>query len=99
MQRIFNKNYFIDIDNISNVCRIETKKSEKKIDEKDDSDDFTINIFKYETIKLCIDRLLNEYEDEDQELFPTKNTNISFWVAFNTLIKYKILIEDDEQEF
>jgi len=43
--------------------------------------------------------VLNEYEDTDEELVPIaeKSLPISFKIAFNTLIKYGILIEDDEQ--
>lgn len=100
MSQFFNKNYFLDIDNISNVCKIETKKTDKtdeiNTDDVINEEDFTVNIFKYETIKMCIDRLLNEYEDDEQDIFPQKNSTTSFWIAFNTLIKYKILIEEDE---
>lgn len=47
---------------------------------------------------MCLDRVLNDIEDVDEELgaFGQHDTTISFKIAFNTLIKNKILIEDDE---
>ena len=47
---------------------------------------------------MCLDRILSEYDEVDETLgaFAQKNTGISFKIAFNTLIKYEILIEDDE---
>jgi hypothetical protein len=47
---------------------------------------------------MCLDRVLNDYDEVDEEmgLFGSNNLNVSFKLAFNTLIKYGILIEDDE---
>ena len=55
-----------------------------------------INIFKYEIIKMCLERILGEVDDVDEEMgvFAQNSTTTSFKLAFNTLIKYKILIEE-----
>ena len=47
---------------------------------------------------MCLDRILNDFDevDEKMELFSMGSVNISLKIAFNTLIKYNILIEDDE---
>lgn len=47
---------------------------------------------------MCLDRVLNDYEDVDEEMgvFGSNSVNVSFKLAFNTLIKNGILIEDDE---
>jgi uncharacterized protein YdcH (DUF465 family) len=47
---------------------------------------------------MCLDRLLNEYDEVDDGIggFGGNNTNASFKIAFNTLIKYEILIENNE---
>ncbi len=84
----------MDLDSISEVCR--TGKTIK--DEEDDSETLEINIFKYEVIKMCIERVLNEFEDSDEEmgLFAQKETTVSFRIAFNTLLKNNILIEENE---
>jgi hypothetical protein len=56
-----------------------------------------LNVFKFECFKACVERLLNEVEEVDDKLgaFAEKSTSISFKLAYNTLLKYKILIEDD----
>lgn len=59
-----------------------------------------INIFKYETIKMCLERLLNEFVDADDDMVPfsQNEVSVSFKIAFNTLIKYKILMEEEDYE-
>lgn len=59
-----------------------------------------INIFKYETIKMCLERLLNEFIDADDDMVPfsQNEVSVSFKIAFNTLIKYKILMEEEDYE-
>lgn len=92
MVEIFGKSYYIDIDGITEKCR--TGNTIKD----DEGETLEINIFKYEIIKMCIDRVLNDYEEVDEEMgvFGSNNVNVSLKIAFNTLIKYGILIEDDE---
>jgi hypothetical protein len=95
MLELFGKTYHIDIDAITEKCR-----TEPVIKEEEDEEESTlqINIFKYEIIKMCLDRILNEYDETDDELGPfgANTTNASFKIAFNTLIKYEILIENNE---
>ena len=95
MVEVFGKLYYIDLDSISEVCR--TGKTIK--DEEDDSETLEINIFKYEVMKMCIERVLNEFEDSDEEmgLFAQKETTVSFRIAFNTLLKNNILIEEENE--
>lgn len=75
-------------------------------DDSEESDEVTIdanlitemNLFKYELLKMCVDRVINdvdESEDDDMGLYSRK-LEASFQIAFNTLIKYNILIEEDE---
>jgi hypothetical protein len=92
MVELFGKPYYINIDGITEKCRTgNTIKDEE-------GESLEINIFKYEIIKMCLDRILNDYEDVDEEMgvFGSNNVNVSLKIAFNTLIKYGILIEDDE---
>lgn len=58
-----------------------------------------INIFKYEILKVCLERILNEYQEVDENLgmLAEEGLSVSFKFAFNTLIKYQILIEDELQ--
>jgi hypothetical protein len=97
MVEYFGKNYYIDLDGITDKCRTtNTLKSSEEETEGEDEGSLEINIFKYEIIKMCLERILGEYEEVDEEMgvFAQKNTSTSFKIAFNTLIKYKILIED-----
>ena len=60
-----------------------------------------LNVFKFECYKVCVERLLNEYEEVDEELGTfgaEKSTTISFKLAYNTLLKYGILIEEIEED-
>jgi hypothetical protein len=94
MVEIFGKNYYIDIDGITNKCQ-----TGSTIKNEDGTETLEINLFKYETIKMCLDRVLNEYEEPGEGsigLFGQNELSISFKIAFNTLIKYQILQEDDE---
>ena len=96
----FGKNYYIDIDGITDKCRtVKTKNNGTEESEFEDEATIEINIFKYEIIKMCLARVLSEYEEDENEMSILKGSNnspISFKIAFNTLIKYEILIEDDE---
>jgi hypothetical protein len=93
MVELFGKSYYIDIDGITEKCR-----TGNTIKNEDEEETLEINIFKYEIIKMCLDRVLNDYEDVDEEMgvFGGNNVNVSLKIAFNTLIKNGILIEDDE---
>ena len=93
MVEIFGKNYYIDIDGITDKC-----KTGNTIKDEDNNETLEVNIFKYEIIKMCLERILNDYEDVDEEIgvFGQKDTSISFKIAFNTLIKNEILKEEDE---
>jgi hypothetical protein len=94
---MFGKNYYIDFDGITDKCRINKKKTKKTQPESEDSDSIEVNIFKYEIIKMCLDRVLNEFENVDEEmgLFAQNDTTVSFKLAFNSLIKNDIIKEDE----
>jgi hypothetical protein len=95
MVEILGKNYYIDIDGISKKCQ-----TGGQIQNEDGTTTLEINIFKYEILKSCVERILNEYVENDEELgeFGSNGLSISFKIAYNTLIKYEILIAEDEQE-
>jgi hypothetical protein len=96
MVKIFGKYYYIDIDGIVEKCSVKTPLETENTEEV-----LEINIFKYEIIKMCLERLLSEFQegnddDDDMGIFALSDVNLSLKIAFNTLIKYNILIEDDE---
>jgi hypothetical protein len=101
MVEIYGKQYYIDLDSVTDRCRIEgIKKYDNEEDEDGDDSAGSLNIFKYEIIKMCLERVLGEYEedDNDSDIFGAKKASQSFKIAFNTLIKYEILIEELNEE-
>ena len=92
MVEIFGKLYYIDLDGITEKCRTGNKIK----DDDDEEETLEINIFKYEIIKMCLERILGEVDEVDEGMgaFAQNATTTSFKIAFNTLIKYKILIEE-----
>ena len=100
MVEIYGKQYYIDLDSVTDRCRIEGIKKYDEEDEDGDDSAGSLNIFKYEIIKMCLERILGEYEEEDDDsnLFGAKKASQSFKIAFNTLIKYEILIEELNEE-
>ena len=118
MLNIFNKEYYLDLDNAIKSCQLDViyddvknndvtdvetndkTDDETDVDMDDDyEDDIRINVFKFDIIKMCIDRVLNNY-DENDDISSMYTENKSFKIAIATLIKNKILIElEDEDEF
>lgn len=94
MVEVFGKYYYIDLDTVTEVCR-----TGNTIKDDDGGESLEINIFKYEVIKMCLERILNEFDESDEEmgLFAQKDTTISFRLAFNTLVKNNILIEEENE--
>lgn len=95
MVEIFGKYYYIDLDAISDYC-----KTGNLIKDNDKNELEEVDIFKYEIIKMCLERLLNEFQETEEDIpsFAEKETSISFKFAFNTLIKNKIIIEEEEED-
>lgn len=92
MVNLFGKDYYIDFDKITQKC--EVKKSEE-------NDGLEINVFKYELIKMCLQRVLEDgYENDDDDMgsFKMSNQSISFKIALHTLIKNEILLEYNDEE-
>jgi hypothetical protein len=95
MVEILGKLYYIDIDGISRKCQ-----TGGEVKNEDGTTTLEINLFKYEILKSCVERILNEYNGVDDEMgeFGDGDLSVSFKLAYNTLIKYEILIAEDEQE-
>jgi hypothetical protein len=93
MAQIYGKNYYIDVDNMIEICKTAKSMTEES------EDNLEINIFKYEILKNCVEKVLNTYEDIDDEmpLLIENQFDISFVLAFNTLIKYNVLIEMEDE--
>jgi hypothetical protein len=92
MGKMFENNYYIDVDGIIEKC-----KTGGMLQDEEGKDIIEINVFKYELIKMLLDRVLNDFEDEmDDEIdifSKNQSSSKSFNLAFNTLIQYGIIIE------
>ena len=106
MLEVLGKYYYIDINSITEKCKstvdttkaVETPKIEG--DEKsEEKSGIEINLFKYETIKICLEVVLSDAEQVDEELGALAQTNLplSFKIAFNTLLKNEIIIEEEDE--
>ena len=84
------------MDKINEECEIKLTPKEKVGEEGKLEVEQTINVFKYDTVKQCIDTLLTESGPEDEALgLYGNNLSLPFKVAFNTLINYNILRKYD----
>jgi hypothetical protein len=94
MVELFGKQYYIDLDGITERC-----KTGNTIKEEGEEDTLEVNIFKYEVIKMCLSTVLSEAEEMDEEIAPfsQNGTSIAFKIAFNTLIKNNILVEQEQE--
>lgn len=95
MLTIYGLEYYIDFDEAVNQCKVVY---ENKTDE-ESSPTTEINIFKYELIKMCIDRVLDEGESIDNNFAGLQSSNIpvSFNLAFNSLLKSNIILENYDE--
>jgi len=60
--------------------------------------DQTINVFKYDIVKQCIDTLLTEQGGGDNMMgLQASDISIPFKFAFNTLINYGILVKSQDE--
>jgi len=101
MLEVLGKPYYIDVDKIIERCRPkigsapkENKGNENNKKQVELKEQVELNVFKFECYKSCLDRVLNEFQGEDDPdvvQFTNKSSNPSFAIAFNTLLKNEIL--------
>jgi hypothetical protein len=91
MAKIFNESYYVDLDSIVDVCNMNLNTKDE-----DGNDVLELNVFKYELIKMMLERVINDYDDseEDDDIFSKDmSASKSFNLAFNTLVQYEIIKE------
>jgi hypothetical protein len=95
MPNFVNNSYYLDIDGIIDKCR-----TGSTVEDEDGKEVNEINIFKYEIIKMMVDRILDEFEDEAEDdvlsSLKGKSGSLSFNLAFNTLYHYGIIKEEND---
>ena len=95
MVEVFGEYYYIDIEKITETCEmiVDPIKDEEGNPTQMEQ---TINVFKYDTVKQCLDTILTENSQDDNGIgLLNGELSIPFKFAFNTLIKYGILVKDE----
>ena len=85
MLKLFNENYYIDLDEIENVVNLEVTHTSGGTSEQQ------IKYVKYEMIKMMMEVLMTEREEMDEMLGPKSSTTIPFKISFNTLLNENII--------
>jgi hypothetical protein len=81
------ENYYFDLNNINEYLNIESK--EPTTGETEQS----ISIVRYELVKMMMEIVLTEQEETDEMLGSraSNNLTIPFRIAWNTLLKHKMI--------
>jgi hypothetical protein len=84
MFKIFNDNYYIDVDEIEKYINIPSTSGGSEVH---------INVVKYEVVKMMMEVLMTEDEEMDESLGLKggNGTTIPFKLAFNTLLNKKLI--------
>lgn len=85
MLKLFNENYYIDIDEIEKFVNLEITTMSGGTTEQQ------IKYVKYEMVKMMMEVLMTEREDADEMLGNKSAVSIPFKLAFNTLLNESIL--------
>lgn len=87
MIEVFGENYYLDLDAIDAFLNLNTEKK----DEENDAQQ--ISVIKYELVKLLADVVMSDAEQIDEKLGSrgSNQLGIPFKLAWNTMLKYKLL--------
>lgn len=85
MIEIFGETYHLNLNNIDQFVNLNTTSG--------DNENQHISVIKYEMIKIMIDVVFSETEEVDDKLATrgAEKLNIPFRLAWNTLLRYKLL--------
>lgn len=108
---IAGNSYYIDLEELSQCIRIEKSESiddilgenetdteSTKVEEETSPYSQIIDVAKWEVLKIMIESVLNETSVVDEAMGPSKlaeQLSIPFRLSFNTLIKNKIIKEEN----
>ena len=96
MFKIFNENYYIDIDAIDEYVQFTAEVLDDNNDTETDvtelKEEKQIHLVKYELIKNFLETVLTESNEVDEDLGMKSNeVSITFKIAFNSLLIKKII--------
>ena len=86
MLEVLGELYYIDLDGVSDTIDMPSHNLSGETEQ-------TINLVSFEVIKIMLEIIMTEREEVDNNLGVTniKDLSIPFKIAFNTLLKHKIL--------
>lgn len=86
MLEVLGELYYIDLDGVSDTIDMPSHNLSGDTEQ-------TINLVSFEVIKIMLEIIMTEREELDNNLGVTniKDLSIPFKIAFNTLLKHKIL--------
>jgi len=96
MFKIFNENYYIDMDVIDEYVQLTTEVVDEDSKKDDDTlklkEEKQIHLVKYELVKDLLETILTESSEADENLgLKSNEVTIPFKIAFNTLLMKKII--------
>jgi len=96
MFKIFNENYYIDIDAIDEYVQFTAEVLDDEVESEGDTNEIKeekqIHLVKYELVKNFLETILTESNEVDEDLGMKSNeVTIPFKIAFNSLLIKKII--------
>lgn len=96
MFKIFNENYYVDIDAIDDYVQFTAEIEEEVNDESETTTEIKeekqIHLVRYELVKNFLETVLTESNEVDEDLgMKTNEVSIPFKIAFNSLLIKKII--------
>lgn len=92
---VFGENYYIDLDKIEEYIDMREVDSDSENSDEDDSktSEMRINLVKFELVKMLLETVLLDQESTDEKLGikSNANSNISFKIAFNSLLNKNLI--------
>jgi hypothetical protein len=89
MFKILGESYYLDFNELDKQISIEKVVT----DTEENEGDHSVNLVKFELLKLMVEVVLSEREEIDENLgvYSGKDLSIPFRIAFNTLLTHNIL--------
>lgn len=90
MLKVFNENYFIDLDEIEKYLDM----GETEVSDENGQSEAKVNLIKFELVKLLLEVVLSEESEIDDKLglkSSSSSTSVPFKIAFNSLLNKKLI--------
>lgn len=88
MFEIDGADFYFDFDKLIEECQV---------DDLTESSTLSLNIFKYDLLKMCVERIMDDVSDlgTQNDVFAKNELSTAFKLSYNTLLKNEIIVEDE----